>query len=271
MSTFKRIVLPITVAATLATFNLPAFSGAQSGGRDGGDVCDGRSEVLVGQDNDNINNSLLQTVAPPPNQSLDNADILQGNGGCDVLIGLFGNDVLDGGVGSDILIGGTEQFDPNGFGSKDVIFGGDGSDINIWAPGDGSDAFLGGSGGRDAQVFGLLTKDSNNVPIISPADGRFSETGLPTVDIAGSPGFCRLEYVGDTDLGFEFLVRFFVRATGNLAVTVRLKDVEQVFCTNEAGGEMTYANLRDGEDAEFVEVSSREVRRLNLTVSKMLL
>lgn len=270
MNTNKNRVQTSLVALLLSLTTTSAFAGAQEGGRDRSDGCDGLSEVLIGQDNDNVNNPLIQPFIPPSNQSLNNADILEGGGGCDVLIGLFGNDVLVGGDGNDIMIGGTEQFDPEGFGNKDVMLGGEGSDINIWAPGDGSDAFIGGRGSRDAQVFGVVDRDLNNVPILIPATGRFSETGIPTANVTGSPGFCRLEAVEDTDLGFDFLVRFFVRARPtNPAVTVRLKDVEQVFCTSEIGGQITFANLRD-RNPTFVEVSQDQVRRLNSEVNDII-
>lgn len=263
------IKLQASAIALLATaISLPVFSGAQIGDGDG-DACAGNSEVLIGQDDDNVDNLLIQPFGTGPNQSLNNADILQGEGGCDVLIGLLGNDVLDGGDGRDITIGGTEQFDPDGFGNKDVIFGGSRNDINIWAPGDGSDAFLGGTGNNDAQVFGLIDRDVNNVPTLTPVRGLFSETGVPTANVSGSPGFCRLEFVGDTGIGFDYLVRFFVRATGNLAVTIRLKDVEQVFCTSESGGQITFADLTEGYP-QFVEVDIHTVQEINRVVSQII-
>lgn len=233
------------------------------------DGCDGRADLLIGQDDDNVDNAIIQVVAPPPNQSLDNADVLLGNGGCDVIIGRQGDDVIDGGPGSDILIGGVEQFDPNGFGNRDVILGGPGSDVNIWAPGDGSDAFIGGAGRFDAQVFGLIDVDESATPVLKPVAGRFFRTGVPTADVTGSPGFCRLEDVRHTDLGYDFLVRFFVRATGNLAVTIRLDDVEQVFCTSEAGGQIIYADLT-AASPQFVVVSLTEVAELNRLVGDVI-
>lgn len=201
-------------------------------------------------------------------------DGLRGN---DVLIGLLGNDVIRAGRGNDVTIGGTENFiSPN----KDVIFGNRGNDINIWAPGDGSDAFLGGHGHRDAQVFGVI--DTEVIGVVDATDpdpenvGKEikkpiidEETKLPTANVTGSPGFCRLERVQDPNLGYDFLVRFFVRATGNLAVTIRLADVEQVFCTSEEGGEIIYANLR-AHDPEFVVVSLDEVKRLNRKVAQII-
>ena len=262
-----KFILKASASAFLATaISSPVFAGAQSGD---GDACAGNSEVLIAQDNDNVDNLLIQPFGTGPNQSLNNADILLGEGGCDVLIGLLGNDVLDGGDGRDITIGGTEQFDPDGFGNKDIIFGGGFNDINIWAPGDGSDAFLGGSGMRDAQIFGLIDRDVNNVPVLTPVGGSFKETGVPTADVSGSPGFCRLEFVGDTDIGFDYLVRVFVPATESLAVTIRLKDVEQVFCTSEGGGQITFADLTD-DHPQFVEVDINFVQEINRVVSQII-
>ncbi len=266
MQTVNRTLLAFVTTLGVGTMAPLAHAGALLGAGDG---CAGVADVLIGQDDDNEANPLIQPIAPPPNQSLNNADVLQGAGGCDVLIGLLGNDVLDGGPGGDVLIGGTEQFDPDGFGNKDVMLGGAGNDTNIWAPGDGSDAFLGGSGDRDAQVFGLIDRDGANVPVLTPVFGKFSDTGLPTADVTGSPGFCRLEDVQQTDLGFDYLVRFFVRASGNLAVTIRLKDVEQVFCTSEAGGQITYADLT-AEFPQFVVVSAAEAEALNRTVGQII-
>ena len=258
----------ILFAATFMAMTYPATSalaGAQTGAGDG---CQGTPDVLIGADDDNVNNPLIQPIIPPPNQSLNNADVLDGRGGCDVVIGLQGNDVLLGGDGDDVLIGGVENFDPEGFGNKDVILGGNGNDTNLWAPGDGSDAFVGGPGRRDAQVFGPIDTGFDDVPDLMTVDGRFSETGLPMANLTGSPGFCRLDYVGDTELGFDFLVRFFVRATGNLAVTIRLRDVEQVFCTSEGGGDITFADLTSS-DPKFVIVSQDKVRQLNRTVGQI--
>jgi hypothetical protein len=224
------------------------------------------ADVLIGADNDNVDNPLIQPPGTEANQSLNNTDIQEGRGGNDVLIGLLGNDVQHGGPGADITIGGTEQgVTPN----SDVIFGDQGNDINIWAPGDGSDAFIGGRGRRDAMIFGVIDRDADNVPTLTSVGGPHSETGVPTADLSGSPGFCTVEKVEDPDLGFDFLVRFFVRATGALAVTVRQTDVEQVFCTTEPGGAITFADLTDA-NPQFKEVSLQEVQQLNRTVAQII-
>jgi hypothetical protein len=68
---------------------------------------------------------------------------------------------------------------------------------------------------------------------------------------------------------FDFLARFFVRETGELAVTIRLADVEQVFCTSKAGGQITYANLTRA-NPRFVNVSDSQVTKLNRTVARII-
>jgi hypothetical protein len=72
--------------------------------------------------------------------------------------------------------------------------------------------------------------------------------------------------------GFDsalYLVRFRGRATGNIIVTVRLKDVEQVFCTDQTGGSLAFANLTDSSPA-FVPVSQSHVETLNSLVAAMI-
>lgn len=220
-----------------------------------------RPDVLVGADDDDTADPEIQPAGTAANQSLNDADLILGLAGDDVLIGLLGSDTLDGGVGEDVLIGGTEQgTQPN----SDIQIGGSGNDVAVWAGGDGSDLFDGGRG-TDALVFGTLDR-TNNVPTLSPAMGRHRSTGLPTANVSGQAGFCTVGAVADPEArGFEFLIRFFSRATGNLLVTVRTHKVEQVFCTSEAGGEITFADLRDPEPA-FAPVTLDEVGDLNPTV-----
>ena len=224
-----------------------------------------QSEVLLGADDDDLADPEIQPAGTAANQSMNDADLLLGGPGDDVLIGLLGSDTLDGGVGDDVLVGGTEQAtQPN----SDIQIGGSGRDVALWAGGDGSDLFDGGRG-MDALVFGTIDK-VNNIPTLSPATGRHQRTGLPTANVSGQGGFCFVDRVLDPEArGFEFLVRFFSRATGALLVTVRTHDVEQVFCTSQAGGAITFADLRDPNPA-FVEVSLDEVAGLNPTVRAMI-
>jgi hypothetical protein len=216
-----------------------------------------RPNVLIGRDDDNVNNPIIQPAGVTANQSLNNADIQLGGSGNDVLIGRAGSDTMLGGLGNDFLVGGPEQgVAPN----SDIMFGDGGNDVSLWAPGDGSDAFIGGTG-LDAQVLGVIDRDANNVPTLT-GEARGFPNGIPTANVSGQGGFCTLERVTDPTLGYEWLVRFFVRATGNLAVTIRLKEVEQVFCTSQAGGQITYADLT-ADDPRFVVVSLDEVADLN--------
>jgi hypothetical protein len=233
----------------------PLHASLEQGGIDG--------QVLFGNDDDNIDNPAIQPIPPPPDQSLSNADVLTGGLGNDVLIGLLGSDVLRGGPGHDILVGGTEQgVLPN----SDIMFGDIGNDVSLWRGGDGSDAFIGGLG-LDAQVFGNIDRDANNIPTLTPVDGF--PVGAPTADVTNQGGFCTLERVEDADFGFEWLVRFFVKATGNLAVTIRLAEVEQVFCTSETEAQITYADLTQAEP-QFVVVTLEQVQQLNAIVGRII-
>jgi hypothetical protein len=252
-----RFTIRLAAAALAATLALPASPGLAAvvvGGEN--------SDLLFGKDDDNVADPEIQPDPSGANQSLDNADLILGQGGHDVMIGLLGSDTMLGGPGDDVMVGGTEQGQrPN----SDVQIGGTGNDIALWAGGDGSDLFDGGKGGRDALVFGTIDK-VNGIPTIAAATGKYRRPGLPSANVTGQGGFCRLERVADPEArGYEFLVRFFVRATGNLAVTIRTLDVEQVFCTSEAGGSVIFADLTQPEPA-FVEVSLDEVERLNRDV-----
>lgn len=214
-------------------------------------IGDRGENVIFGPDNDNAQNSFIQPEDAGP-QSLNNTDLLVGRNGDDLLIGLLGNDVIDGRRGDDITIGGVENFvGPN----SDVIDGGSGDDINIWAPGDGSDLYVGGRG-HDAQIFAPILLDDNGIPELFYAWKR----QIPRVDITNKPQFsCTIEEVpAEEEFGFQFVTRFF--ANGNLAVTVRLKDVEQVFCPSPNAHTVLVADLTGHEPTTFVERPIRDFR-----------
>jgi Ca2+-binding RTX toxin-like protein len=252
-----RSKIGLTMLALAATFTL-TVSRADAALVRGSEA----SEVLFGHDDDNTDDPEIQPPGVTANQSLNNADLIDGLGGHDVLIGLLGSDTLLGGPGDDVLVGGTEQgSQPN----SDVQIGGTGNDVALWAGGDGSDLFDGGPGYSDALVFGTIDK-VNNFPVLSAATGKYRDTGLPTANVTGQGGFCTLERLDDPiGRGFDFLVRFFSRASGNLLVTVRTRDVEQLFCTSQAGGAITFADLTVATP-QLVEVSLDEVAKLNRTV-----
>ena len=69
--------------------------------------------------------------------------------------------------------------------------------------------------------------------------------------------------------GYDYLVRFRSAATGNIIVTVRLKDVEQVFCTSQSGASIAFADLTVPSLA-FNVVSLPEVQSLNRLVGAMI-
>ncbi|MEO6025603.1 MAG: hypothetical protein ABIR79_01900 [Candidatus Binatia bacterium] len=258
---------PARLAGRIAAAALCAMVGSGSSGTAHAAFVAGTNgaDLLFGLDDDSQANEQIQ---PPGavNQSLDKSDVLVGRNGDDVLIGLAGSDVMLGGRGNDILVGGTEQAQaPN----SDTMIGGDGNDIALWRGGDGSEAFVGGWGGADALIFGTIDRDAGNIPVVSPTTGRHAKTGIPTADVTNQGGWCELERVQDPNAGYHFLVRFFVRATGNLAVTLRTVDVEEVYCTSVAGGQIIFADLTAPEPA-FVEVSLDRVKKINPTVGKII-
>jgi len=228
-------------------------------------------QLLIGLDDDHQGNLSIQGGAQA-DQSLSRTDVLDGGPGNDVMFGLNGSDVMDGGPGDDIILGGPDAGPaPGGRPNSDVMFGGPDNDVNLWAPGDGSEAFLGGPG-IDALIFGATDRDA----VADPATGvrlptlRFGAPafpqGIPTANVSGLANFCSLE--PSPSPGYQFLVRFRSAATGNIAATVRVTDVEQVFCTSQPGGSIAFADLTDPVPA-FRVVTQQEVEALNPIVAAM--
>jgi Ca2+-binding RTX toxin-like protein len=236
-------------------------------------VDDNRSaQLIIGRDDDNSGNILIQAGAAA-NQSLNRTDVLDGGSGNDVMFGLNGNDVMNGGPGDDIILGGPDGGTaPGGPPNSDIMFGGPGNDVNLWAPGDGSEAFLGGNG-LDALVFGATDRQT----LADPATGvrlpflifgvnGFSQ-GVPTADVSSLGNFCTLE---PSPLpSFDYLVRFRSKATNAIIVTVRVKDVEQIFCTSRNSASIAVADLTASSPA-FVDVTQPEVAILNRIVGAMI-
>ncbi|HET9703614.1 MAG TPA: hypothetical protein VFP85_06230 [Vicinamibacterales bacterium] len=228
-------------------------------------------QLLIGVDDDNQVNPAIQAGAAT-NQSLNRTDLLDGGRGNDVMFGLNGNDVMDGGPGDDIILGGPDGgAAPGGPPNSDIMFGGPGNDVNLWAPGDGSEAFIGGPG-LDALIFGATDRDD----VAGPAGVRlptlfFGVPGFPqgvaTADVSGLGNFCTVE--ASPSPGYQFLVRFHSAATRNIVVTVRVTDVEQVFCTGENGASIAFADLTVASPA-FAVVSLPEVAALNPLVGAMI-
>jgi hypothetical protein len=262
VKTVFRVGAPVVTTALLAAvmtgvlgWPVPTQAALIEGGK--------LAQVLIGADDDNLTNPTIQPAGVAANQSLNNTDVLEGGGGNDVLIGLLGSDVMLAGPGNDIIVGGPDPGAPN----SDIMIGGPGNDVSLWAPGDGSEAFIGGPG-TDALVFGVTDRSSGRPVLSSPVTELGFPFGVPTANVSGQGGFCRID-AADPASGYDYLVRFFVRATGNLAVTLRVRDVEQVFCTSTAGGAITFADLTDAAPA-FVIVSQGQAESLNPIVGAMI-
>jgi hypothetical protein len=226
-------------------------------------------QLLIGLDDDRKDNVAIQAGAVA-NQSLDRTDVIVGGSGNDVMFGLNGNDVMDGGPGRDIILGGPDGgAAPGGPPNSDIMFGGPGNDVNLWAPGDGSEAFIGGQG-RDALIFGSTDRDAVpdattgvRLPTLLSGVPGFPQ-GIPTADVSGLSNFCTLEDSPSPE--YQFLVRF-RGAAGNIIVTLRVSEVEQVFCSQS--GSIAFADLTAPSPA-FVVVSHQEVESLNSLVAAMI-
>lgn len=246
--------------------------------------------VIEGDDLNTISSPLLSlNPAGPggaPNQSLRAGDVLLGSAADELLIGGLGVDVLAGNDGDDVIIGGTEDFnssvdgDERGSDNRDRAFGGAGNDIFIWAPGDGSDFFDGGSG-TDVVIFGVVgeLRDADgsvdgapffnvNPPNTNGSqdfDGVFlqPDSNLPLTRVSESPGFCTVldQSTNAAELealNLDHLIRFSLRAIANgfdtgertdddgLRVAVSLRSTEFMVCTKR--------NLIDGAGDDNIEV-----------------
>lgn len=204
------------------------------------------NDVTLGSDNDNAGNAFVQPPGVAAKQHMDRTDVLFGRDGNDLLVGNRGGDTLVGGRGNDILAGGPENFTaPN----SDVLLGDEGDDVNIWAPGDGSDAYV-GDVGNDDMVLAPFVKNANGSLKRELWNGR----QVLRVDIDDKPDFsCRIDPVpAAQNLGAQYLVRFSVK--GTLAVTIRLKDVERVLCPSPRPGRVRVAALRSLHPTLFHEV-----------------
>ena len=226
-------------------------------------------QLLIGLDDDRQDNTAVQGGAAA-NQSLTRTDVLTGGQGNDVLFGLNGSDVIDGGPGRDIILGGPDAGPaPGGPPNSDIMFGGPGDDVNLWAPGDGSEVFAGGPG-LDALVFGATDREENADPatgvrlpkLLAGVEG-FPQ-GIATANVSGLTNFCTVE--ASPSPGYEYFVRF-RNAGGNILATVRVRDVEQVFCSQ--GGGIAFADLSQSSPA-FGIVSQAQVQTLNPVVGAMI-
>jgi RTX calcium-binding nonapeptide repeat (4 copies) len=260
----KKTVVASVLIALLAVALGPAHT-TQAAFVEGGKA----PQLLIGRDDDNQNNVDIQAGAAA-NQSLNRTDILEGGPGNDVIFGLNGDDVIDGGPGVDIILGGPDGGGtPGGPPNSDIMFGGPDDDVNLWAAGDGSEAFIGGPG-IDAIVFGATDRELGadpqtgvRLPTLLFGLQAFPQ-GIPTADVSGQPQHCTVER--SPSPGYDFLIRF-RGPTGNIIVTVRVGEVEQVFCSSGVG--IAYADLTRPSPV-FVDVLQQQVQTLNPLVAAMI-
>jgi hypothetical protein len=250
-----------------------------------------KPKVLIGADNDDTSNTTIQPPGVTANQSLRKSDQIFGGVASDTIIGRLGSDVLLAGAGNDVMVGGTEGGQPalppgQLPDNNDIAYGGVGSDSFIWAPGDGSDAFIGGDPAKvkkkakgktsaakgkkkvkrvpdvDTLVVGnlVLSSDLTLPQLFNTKFGRLplvfaSDRGVPT-PLGGTPprnpnltGSCQI-LVAPAELGYDYLVRFFgntPQSPATQAVTIRIKGVEQVICPTEGTDGATQTTLgKDG-------------------------
>jgi hypothetical protein len=229
-------------------------------------------QLLIGSDEDNETNPAVQETFFT-NESLNRADILQGDGGNDVMFGLNGDDVIDGGVGDDIILGGPDPSLQDGPSNRDVIVGGPGDDVDLWTPGDGSEAFVGGPG-LDALIFGATDLETVadeatgvQLPALLLGIPKFPQ-GIPTTDVGRLRSFfCTVEV--SRLPGYQYLVRLRSISTSKIFGTIRVKDVEQVFCHSQDGAAIAFADLT-APSPVFGAVTQSEVDGLNHLVSAMI-
>jgi hypothetical protein len=242
-----RTTVTALVAAAAALALTATALGALQLGEDSG-------RVVIGADNDSPDDPVIQNGAAA-NQSLRKGDQIIGDRTDEVQIGRLGPDVLLAEGGHDVIVGGTERnSDVANFPNFDIADGENGNDAFIWAPGDGSDAFLGGEPARrpgkdmDRLIVGTMEvdEDDDSLPQLNRTEfGRLpraivSNNRLPATiggdsnPTATVPNTCDVVRA-PRGLGYNFLVRVINPVTGAQAVTLRLKEVEQVLCG--AGGQ----------------------------------
>jgi hypothetical protein len=243
----RRTTVTALVAGTVALALTASALGGLQLGEDSG-------RVVIGADNDSPDDPVIQNGAAA-NQSLRKGDQIIGDRTDEVQIGRLGPDVLLAEGGHDVIVGGTERnSDVVNFPNFDIADGEDGNDAFIWAPGDGSDAFLGGEPARrpgsdmDRLIVGTMEvdEDDDSLPQLNRTEfGRLpraivSNNRLPATiggdsnPTATVPNTCDVVRA-PRGLGYNFLVRVINPVTGAQAVTLRLKEVEQVLCG--AGGQ----------------------------------
>ena len=288
MKNTKRTLLTFAAISLCATLNATANSNFVA-----------IDNIIKGTDANSADNPFLQPEDPAlsgggRDQTLQFGDILFGKSNKDdLIIGNLGPDFIFGKSGNDVLIGGIEHFNPS---NRDRAFGGEGDDIFIWKPGDGSDLFRGGPG-TDIVVFGITAEQVGNVRKFEVLNDQKSakvslngKTKLPKVDVTNSPGFCEVvDKNSEPDakkqlnaLNLDHLVKFFIRSVADdfdrkvqttdngLRVTLHLNQVEFLVCTERLGGAIEIVDLRQSPPARVTlrDVPSRLMRHRIRLITK---
>ena len=149
-----------SVAVTIGNTNFAQLTIDTSGGDDNVtlalNVSGVHKVVKLGSGNDQLDASLMQDgdfFGGIGNDSIIGtplADRIFGGDGNDVLVGGDGGRFIYGEAGNDTIGDATPGADDAG---DDFYFGGDGSDLFIWEPGDGQDTVSGGDDGDDRFEF----------------------------------------------------------------------------------------------------------------------
>jgi Ca2+-binding RTX toxin-like protein len=165
--------------------------GAGQDGTPGNDVLQGTEhsdfiyagdgdDVVTGGGNDAAGGKymtvgILSTLLPQYYADLLSMELSAGSAeGIDVIHGEAGNDTLDGGTGDR---------------GVDLALGGDGDDTFIWAPGNGSDVFLGEDGHDTLRIAGMTLSELRSALNIEGAPLIMSEgpNGITFIDGNGNP------------------------------------------------------------------------------------
>ena len=218
----------------------------------------------------------------------DKNDVIIGRTGPDVLIGEKGNDILIGGTerGSDVAAFPNFDTAAGNEGNDTFIWApGDGNDQFLggeprpytyktryrWVTRDGERVRVKrrvrvkSKPDLDILVLGTLElgEDNSTPALFDTARGpvprvNVSGEGLPATqgdpEIPTTKGFCEI-VKAPAGFGPTHLVRFFIEASGQQAVTIRATGVERVFCRTRGRDAITVTNLDtpDGEPRVITE------------------
>lgn len=178
---------------------------------------------------------------------------VDGGAGNDTITGSNGNDTLLGGAGNDTINGGAGDDFIDGNAGADTAFLGDGNDVFLWDPGDGSDRVDGGAG-FDEMVFdgnganenftlsagghgALFTRDAGNIVMDLSSIEKITlnaGAGADTVHINDPSGTGVSEI--DINLGND-----------GANDTIFIQDDDDVHVTSDGHGDVTITGVSGAE------------------------